>query len=250
MYKKIAIYFILIFFSGCSVFKIQEGRNIINKTYVDIDNIKKKNLTNNSFYIQRADIEIYSDGEKRTFLASVKFNRPDTFLISIRSKSGIEAARVFLTDDTLLVNDRINKIVYYGSGDELIFKYGFSGYFVPLLFGDFIFQAENFDDTVNCKEGVLNIISNYKKKGFKYCLDCYSERILSVEIVNEIDTRPIIIEYLDSEKKDEIDYYSKVQLSNLKGFERILLKFEKIEVPYNGYTEFIPGKNYEWVRIK
>lgn len=250
MYKKITTYFILLFFSGCSVFKIQDGGNAINKTYVDIEKIKKGNLTNNSFYIQRADIEIYSDGERRTFLASVKFNRPDTFLISIRSKSGIEAARVFLTNDTLLVNDRINKTLYYGSGDDLIFKYGFSGYFVPLLFGDFIFKSENVNDSVNCNEGVLNIISNYKKNGIKYCIDCYSERILSVQIVNEIETRPVIIEYLDSKKKDKIDYYSKVQLSNIKGFERILIKYEKIEVPYKGYTEFIPGKNYEWVRIK
>ncbi|MBK9388914.1 MAG: DUF4292 domain-containing protein [Bacteroidetes bacterium] len=250
MYKEVAIYFILLFFSGCSVFKIQDGGNAINKNYVDLDKIVKKNLTNYSFYIQRADIEINSGGERRTFLASVKFNRPDTFLISIRSKSGIEAARVFLTNDTLLVNDRINKIVYYGSGEDLILKYGYSGYFLPLLFGDFIFKGENVNDTVNCNEGVLNIISNYKEKGFKYCIDCYSEKILSVEIINEIETRPVIIEYLDSDRKDKIDYYSQVQLSNLKGFERIILKYEKIDVPYKGTIEFIPGKNYEQVRIR
>ena len=40
-------------------------------------------------------------------MATIKYELPDKYLISIRSKAGIEAARIFITKDTVLINDRI-----------------------------------------------------------------------------------------------------------------------------------------------
>ena len=58
---------------------------------------------------------------------------PDKFLISIKSHTGIEVARIFLTGDSIMINDRINKKLYYGSTSYLKNKYGLTTAVFPVI---------------------------------------------------------------------------------------------------------------------
>ena len=68
----------------------------------------------------------------------LKFEYPDKYLISIKSRTGIEGARIYISEDTILFNDRINKKMYYGSSLYLKRKYGLTTNFLPLIFGDIV----------------------------------------------------------------------------------------------------------------
>jgi hypothetical protein len=116
--------------AGCSV-----TRNVIvekhDNTYrFSSDNItesvSQQNITNSGFFIEKAEIEINNDKGKEKFIANIKFELPDKYLISLKSRSGIEGARIYLSKDTILVNDRINQIEYYGTSFYIRKKYGFS----------------------------------------------------------------------------------------------------------------------------
>jgi len=250
LYKELAFFMFMVIFSGCSVFKIQNKNNINNRLSTNLGDLKNHNLTNNSFFIQNAEVELVSDNEKQSFLASVKYTKPDSFLISIRSKAGIEAARIFITEDTLLINDRINRKLYFGSALELKNKFGYNNGFLPFLFGDFILKNGNSYETVNCKDGEYIGKSDYKGLIITYIINCNSDRIKKLEIIDGIDSKPLVIEYTETKNRNEIYLYSKIHIKGFKEYKSIDVNYKKIETPYNEFIEFIPGKNYEQVRIR
>lgn len=250
MYKKIALYLILFTFTGCSVFRNQNSNNIGNKSTLDLQDLKKDNLTNNSFFVQKAEVEMVSENEKESFLVSVKFCKPDSFLVSLRSKTGLEAARIFMTADTLLINDRINRILYFGSGKDLKKKFGYSSKLLPVLFGDLILLNSNIITVENCLNEVYTVNSNYDTYSLKYSIDCNSDRLEKLEVSGGIDTNPLVLEFSETRKSGNVIYYSKVKVYDFRKAKYLNINYRKIDSPYSGFIEFIPGKNYEKVRIK
>jgi hypothetical protein len=250
LYKKIALYLFLLSFTGCSVFKDQNYRTIGNKSTIDLEDLRKNNLTNNSFFVQKAEVEIVTDNEKEGFLVSVKFTQPDSFLVSLRSKAGLEAARIFMTADTLLINDRINRILYFGSGNDLKKRIGYSSKLIPVLLGDLISLRGDINTIGNCLDEIYTVNSSYDSYSLKYRMNCNSDRLEKLEVSGGVDTNPLIIEYSDSRKSGNINYYSKVLVYDLSKAKYLTINYRKIESPYKGFIEFIPGRNYEAVRIK
>jgi len=250
LYKELTLYFLIFTFSGCSVFKMQNENSISGKSGTNLVEIRKNNLTNNSFFVQKAEVELVSDDEKESFLASLKFCKPDSFLISIRSKTGIEAARIFITKDTLLINDRINRKLYFGSANDLERKFGYSNKLLPLIFGDFILKNANLNDLKDCREGVYTINSNYEGLNLKYIINCNSDRLVKLVVLNELETNPLVLEYSETRKTGAIYFYSKVHVKDFRGYKYLNINYKKIEIPYAEFIEFIPGKNYELVRIR
>ena len=111
-----------------------------------MERIENQNLTKRNFFIQKAEIEILSEEENQKLIASIKFIYPDQYLISLKSKTGIEAARIFITDDTVLINDRINRKLYFGKPAQLKNKYGISPAVLPVVLGDFIKGNSKLDE--------------------------------------------------------------------------------------------------------
>ena len=65
------------------------------------ESIINQNLTVRSFFIERAEFKIISNDGEKSGIGTIKFLMPDRFLISIKSKTGIEVARIFLTGDSI-----------------------------------------------------------------------------------------------------------------------------------------------------
>ena len=116
--RKNALILLLIYcITGCSVVKRETNTDFLseeNQTN-SYEQIRALNITNKDFNIIKAEIDISTDNEKQKLLGSIKYKTPETYLISIRNKSGIEAARILITSDTIMINDRINKKLYYGN---------------------------------------------------------------------------------------------------------------------------------------
>ena len=254
MQKKVGFLILIIAITGCSVSRfgkpdmdknVETGSGVFNKK-----KILNNNLTSYSFFIQKAEVEVYSGNEIQKFLANIKFSFPDTYLISLRSNTGIEAARIFLTGDTMLVNDRINKIIYCGNSYGVRKKYGFVQALLPLLWGDIVLSRNYEENDIKCLKGsaqIDEVISGFK---VAYKINCDKAKVEMVVLTGSNNQQNTIISN-ESYKKIGNGYV--VEKSNVTGFNNydlIKLKYSKIEVPWEGKIEFIPGKNYEKVEIK
>lgn len=242
------------FITGCSVSK-SGGRSKAETKEINIENIYlseilKQNMTSVPFFIQKAEIEIINQGEKQKFTASLKYSNPDSFLLILRSSAGIEVGRIFLSGDTILVNDRMNKILFFGSHSAVKKKYGISSQLLPVYFGDFVTNTKEEFSIYKCDKG--NLLLEALVDGYKinYFIDCQIKKSFSLTITREIDTKPVSIKFIDFEKEGELNLAKRIIISNLNNIEIISIRFSKIEIPWEGSMHFIPGNNYEHIEIK
>ena len=208
------------------------------------------NLTSGSFYIRKAEISIQSDGEDQKFVATIKFNTPGDYLISLRTRTGIEAARIFVTNDTLLANDRINRILYYGKPDVLSIRYGIPFEILPVLFGDYITGIGGDNETENCIDG--NLVKTDFIKGLKlsYIIDCNRGKIIKAERESGIGQRTNEMEFGEFVRYGEIEVPSQIKITDIRSKTVIQVGLDKIERPWDGTIEFIPGNSYDLIELR
>jgi len=106
------VYIIFLLLTGCSAFK----KGTKNEIYMPVISdealtarIFSMNVTKTDFNIPRADIEIFNNGKSQRLIANLKYRNPGIYLAAIKNRSGIEAARIYITRDTIMINDRIIK---------------------------------------------------------------------------------------------------------------------------------------------
>jgi hypothetical protein len=250
--KIIFILSILFFTVACAVTK-KESRSRPGIAEENIDslllNVFKRNLTREDFNIQKLEIEFNYQNKKQLFLASVKFNKPDKFLFSVRSKSGIEALRIFISRDTILVNDRINRKLYRGSPDYLKIKYGFTSALIPVIFGDFLANI----NSGNHKEGCINGIEevDYVIDGIKIesKINCEYEKIISTSIISSYVKNDIDFDFSDFIKLDKTILPRQVIMKGLAEYGLIKMKIKSVEYPWTGEIEFVPGNKYKIMNL-
>jgi hypothetical protein len=213
------------------------------------ERIVNQNLTRRSFYIGRAEFKIKSSVGEKSGLGTVKFLMPDKFLISIKSKSGIEVARIFLSGDSVMVNDRFNKRLYYGSTSYLKSKFGVTTAMLPVLLGDYV-NDQKFDSArIKCTDGKLNVLGIINNVRVKYLIDCeLGKNILTVPEDME-DENSLVIRYSEFIKGSNINSPGKIEISERKSSTIIEIRIQEIVSPWNGVIDFIPGKQYEKIHL-
>jgi hypothetical protein len=211
-----------------------------------IENARLQNLSNNSYFIQKAEIEVFTNDRKEKFVGTIKFEKPDKYLISLKSKAGIEGARIYITKDTILINDRINKKLYYGTAAYLKLKYGISANLLPLIFGDISLDSNCENITINCNEERARIDCPVKGTYLKYVIDCKNSKTSAVGL-GEQDINL---------KFDKYFVLSNILVPRTIDFKAekydmaINIKIVKVEYPWNGSVSFIPGKGYEIIKLR
>ncbi len=146
------------------------------------DVIREQNITNQDFNIQKAEIEIVKDDERQILLASLKYRKGGNYLLSIRSRSGIEAARFYITKDTVLVNDKIRRRIYYASSSYLKEKYGISIDAFPVLLGDYLENDKSDESRLICSNGVVDKKGKIQNRNINYTIDCGLKKIKAAKI--------------------------------------------------------------------
>jgi hypothetical protein len=178
---------------------------------------------------------------------NIRFVFPDQYLISLRSKTGIEAARIFITKDTVLVNDRINKIMYYGKPGDLEKRFGISYTVLPLLLGDFIGNKVGEANSQECKEGLTETNCIISGMNIKYLIDCTKKKLIKAQVEDDFRRNFIFIEYGSYFNTENRLIPSKINVKYNKS--KIAIKIEKIESPWVGTIEFIPGNRYDLIEL-
>jgi hypothetical protein len=241
----------LIFISGCSVIKkgITKDSKLPEdlKGFSILKDIEIQNLTKKNFFIQKAEIEIVSEGESQKLVASIKYVFPDKYLISLKSKSGIEAARIFITDDTVLINDRINKKLYYGNPEHLAKKIGITPAVLPIILGDFISGDQKSDNKLFCANGKAELDCAVSGMLISYIVDCKINKIVLSRREGSLNSSYAEIEYGSFIKNSNGLIPSKIHMENNN--YSIVVTIEKIEAPWVGSIEFVPGVRYKLTEL-
>lgn len=240
----------LVTLSGCSSVKkisiIDNGRNNFNGiSYAELENF---NITNNNFIIRRADIEILSKGQRKKLIATVKYRKEGICLISIRNITGIEAARIYLTRDSIRVNDRIGRRTYVISKEYLSGRYGFSGETIPLIFGDLILQDH--ERTLECKDDKAVVNSGEEGKNLRYQVDCKGGKATQCIIQGGYENENIIFKFDKFRNSEGYTYPSIISTADSKGDTVIEVKIGDIEFVTDLIIEFVPGNNYEKIILE
>jgi len=248
--KIIFILSVILISAGCSVFHPVERSEYYSTADRDWNSVQqlvvKQNITRHNFFISKARVEVVSDNGRDNFLATVKFLYPDTFLISFRSKTGIEAARVYITNDTILINDRINRKLLFGRPGTAGRKYGITPGILPVLLGDFI--STNGNNLNNeCVNGVAIVNTTIAGNKLSYIINCADAKVISVSRESSNNSSYSVIKFGKFIRESEL--YMPSNLSFDYPEMKVNIIIDKIEYPWNGNIEFIHGNNYELVEL-
>lgn len=253
MSGKKVIFIVFVMLSACSTIK----KNVTTETFKPVRNISllpekilSMNVTEQDFNIQRAEIEISNNGESQRLIASLKFRNPGTWLVAVKNRAGIEAARIYITKDTVMVNDRIYKKLYVGSNDFLLKKYGITTDAIPLIFGDYLDDLTEMETVKDCKEGFAEWQGYRDKKELWYTLDCSRAKVAGLTISDKAGTAGINMKYDDFRKTGNILFPGKIIIEDIMQNTHIDIIIGNLELVSGNKIEFIPGRNYEKIILK
>jgi len=253
--RKVAyILIIAILTVGCSASRKVKRKNISNENLHKYDNtyhgILNQNITARSFYVERADFKIKSeDGEKSGF-GTIKFLMPDRFLISLKSNTGIEIARIFISGDSIKINDRIDKKTFYGSTSFLKKKYGLTTSILPVILGDYVNDMNPDSVRINCIDGKSDVEGTVKDVRINYLIDCEKGKSVVTEPDKNANEYGLQIKYSDFFVSGDINIPGNIEISDNQRNTTIEIRIQRIVIPWEGTIEFIPGKQYEKINLR
>ena len=251
MYKSLII-ILLILTGGCTSKRVvsESWDTLKNESAEKVINaVRKSNISEDNFFIEKADLSVTVNNEIKKFVFNVKFIKPEKYLISIRSTSGIEGARIYISKDTVLINDRIGKRLIYGKPKDLERISGFPYLVLSMIFGDLIPYE---DGTKNEKEIVDNQLimrQSYKGRVVKSVLEPKIGKVKFASFSSGNQKDDVKISYSKFGKTDK-HIPGKTDLINLSGNISAKIEIKRIQIPWNGEIEFIPGKGYNKEEIK
>jgi len=248
--RKALIISLLICHYGCSVQRY--GKNKTSDSgdiYIIRTEAESKNVNRNDFIIEKGEIILRLNKERRKLIFSLKHNKPDTYLISVRNNVGIEGARIFINKDTLLVNDRINKKILYGKPEYLMKSYGIPPDLLNIVLGNVLNSSMFIEEKITDKQN--SILINQNNPGV--VIETNSDR-----------KRKNIKECIYKTKKDEetftitfSKYFNKeynipgvVDIINKTGSIYLKISIYKFVAPWNGKALFVPGAGYKEEKFK
>jgi hypothetical protein len=211
--------------------------------------VKNQNLTNFDFFIQKGEVEYITDSGKDKYLFTVKFEKPGRYLVSIKNRTGIEGVRIFVSGDTLMANDRINKVLYSASSLYLQRNFGISQSLLPLIFGDIILDKNHENKSEKCIGNKVNFESRVKGQSLEFEIDCGKRKLImagqegmNLQMVTEI-------KYDQFSNIGGISIPKYIEMHQNQTNTTIKIKILKIEIPWSGNIDFVPGRDYEKMEL-
>lgn len=247
------ILFVIVLSIGCSVSRKQVRKTIetaeISGEINLFEDIIGQNLIGRSFFIEKAEFRIRTEEGEKSGVGTVKFLMPDKFLISIKSRAGIEIARIFIKGDSIMANDRLNKRMYRSSRSYLQNKYGFPVALLPVILGDYVNEEKLDSSKIHCTDGKLLINGSVQDVKIEYLMDCKLGKSMQVIARDNKEENSIKIKYSQFFKTNTINAPGRIEVVEKQSNTTIEIKIVKILSPWEGSIEFIPGKQYETINF-
>jgi hypothetical protein len=247
----IGFVFIWIVIQGCSTLKRTElFEKAERPSGGSMSDVIDNNISNHSFYIQKADITVAENNSSTRFFAIIKYKMPDSLMISFRARLGFEAARILITKDTLIISDRINKKARIGKPEELGNKYGIEPGLIFAILGDIIIDGKDKSNRIKCNQGLFTKDFRVGERQLSYTVDCKKEKVISTSLTGDSKTGSLKLEFSSFFCLGKIAVpgliSAKSDMSNLW----FRMKVEKAEIDYKGNIGFRSPSNYKIVELK
>lgn len=232
--------------SACSVSNTRQtrtdNRNLVGANSA-VKNTIENNITNDGFFINKGKISTSGETGRISLYFTMKYKLPGTYLISLRSKTGLEAYRIYISGDTVLINDRLNKAILTGSPIDFERITGIPSELLKISVGDFFYNNPKFEKQENCINGEIKINDSYLGMIIKTTLDCEAGKAKSLLL-----TTGVTDEYLNIEYKKFRDDHEKlpktVEVYDFRRKIKIKISLFKYSSPWYGDIQFIPGNGY------
>ena len=251
--RKIAILGSFLLLSACAGLKHAENRSgsAVKRVFTGnvIDDAVSQNLSQTGFFISKAEIVFKSGESKEKFIGTIKFEYPDKYLISIKNRTGIEGARAYVSNDSVLVNSRMNKTLYIGRAFYFRRKFGIDQSVFPLLFGDLVKSRSLNVQSLKCDRGKAETDINVRGIQLHYSFDCERNKLENVILTGNSVTGDISLAYSKFRKTSDIVFPGNILITDIKGNMSLQISIIKIEYPWSGKISFIPGKGYETIEL-
>jgi hypothetical protein len=246
--QKIVFIIVLSFLiTGCSALKKSAGKGVFEKSISEnglVDATIGNNLSERNFYISKAEVVASSGGISTKFLASIKFKKPDSMLLVIRSIIGTEVARALLTKDTIMLNDRINKVLLIGRPGIRTLKYGISPDIFFVVLGDLVLNKEQRNKQLLCEDGYSKVSFPLNGKTIDYSIDCRRQKVNEARIEEDVFSGEIKVRIKKFLNLNGFSIPGKIEVSDPDADSGLNIEIDKIEPDWKGKIEFIPGRNY------
>ena len=243
---------LLILNLSCTAKKfISENTTGSEKEYAEriINNVRRNNISEENFYIEKGEFSVIMNNKRTRYIFSAKYNKPDTYLISIRSSTGIEGVRVYLTKDTVLINDRIGKRLLYGKPKDLEKIAGLPYFVIKAVFGDLLINGDTKKDEKKRVENQVILIQQFQGKIWKSVIDPKIGKVVSTVFSNGIQKEAIIFNYSKFGRSGKY-IPAVIDIKDLTNKVNVKLKLERIQILWKGEIRFIPGKGYTKEEIR
>ena len=215
-----------------------------------VSDVKELNFTAQPFFIQRADINIVDNSNNsQRVMATIRFAQPDSFLISVRVFAGIEVARILLTSDTVLINDRLNRTFYFGSNENVKRIFGFDLMLFPIILGDLITETQTLSQ-INCDNENAVLRDFRRNYVINYFINCANRKSKRVIVETGFMSDNIAIEFDDFNSDGKMIFPKQIRINNFANFAFLEMKIDKVEFGTGMSIDFIPGRNFDRVEIK
>jgi hypothetical protein len=214
------------------------------------ESVARNNVSQYDFFIKKAEISVRDESYSENFNANIRFKRPDSLLISLRSKLGIEAARIFLTSDTLMINDRINKKLILGNTRNLESKYGIDFRLIFTLFGDFIIDKDDESRKLNCVNGIYSDTFLINGRRVDYKADCRRKKITEAYFEGSLTKGNINIGYGRYKNFGGLILPQEIRMMDDLSGLTVNIEIVSAEPGWNGKITFVAGGNYDIIYLK
>jgi hypothetical protein len=237
--------------SSCSATR-KAGKNAGNEIVAEnsLESVIRNNLSNNSFNIQKAEINVIQDNISVRLIADIKYKKPDSMLITVKSRTGIEAGRAFITRDTLIIKDRVNKKLLVGKPEALGTKYGIEPSFIFTILGDIVVEENDRTGSMDCVKGEFRKEYKIHEKNVEYIIDCQRGKLKQTYFEGDINSGNITIGLSDIINSGKVIYPGRIEINDDLKSVGIIMEIKKIESPWSGKIGSIAGQGYKVIRIR
>ena len=241
-----------LFLSACAVVNKQGGINASNSKLPALSGqLELSNFTKSDFIIDKAEVTVLKGGEKDKFLLTIRYSKSGIWLISLRNLTGIEGARLYISADTVLINDRLNKVLYMGKPALLLKKYGGIAFnYLPILIGDYIVREADIIKEGNCLKGVREYKIDFIDRNIKYKINCDKAIVNEAIVSSRSDDELLLMKRTDNNTGKTNFFQRKINIKIPGENLNISLSVKKVRFENLDSIAFIPGKNYKKEVIK
>ena len=241
---KLSILILFIGLTGCAVSgKLGDNSNVSSYNTKEIlKSTSLKNLTATGFFIQKGRITTYSSEARIVLFFTMKYSTSGNYLISLRGRTGIEAFRVFMTKDTILVNDRLNQRLLYGNPKDFAYISGLPVELLKISVGDFFVNKPSLE-TAPANPGEIRLIDYFEGLSIHSSIDSRREKLKEIYINSGDGGNGISLEF-SKYRDDSYNVPRKIEINDAYRKIKFVIQIDKYIAPWVGEFEFIPGKNY------